>query len=385
LTTTDHLTPPTPAVHARRVIFIDLGRALAVVFMLYGHTGTALLAPAYQAGPWFEAWQFQRGLTSSLFLLLGGFAFSIATSRHWVSHIRVSGALVRRLRRFGLFILLGYALHFPVGSVLDLPGISEARWRGFVMVDVLQLIGLTLIVTQLLVLVSQHRHVFTIAAVTLAGAIIAATPFVWAADWAASLPVALAAYFSPAVGSIFPIFPWMSMVLLGAAFGQIYARWGAANLTAYARRALILPGTAMLAASGILRLAADPLFGTGAGAIVPSQVLLRVGVCLILLAGIAHLSRRMTSLPHVFGAVAQESLLIYFVHLCLVYGSVWNHGLVHLYGASLGPAATLFWVIAVVASMVALAWYWNWWKHARPRAARWTSIAALTYLFVRLL
>ena len=82
--------------HARRVIFIDLGRALAVTFMLYGHTASALLAPQYQTGRWFEVWQFQRGLTSSLFLLLGGFAFSVATSRHWTSHIHWSPALVRR-------------------------------------------------------------------------------------------------------------------------------------------------------------------------------------------------------------------------------------------------------------------------------------------------
>ena len=58
-------------------------RALAVTFMLYGHTASALLAPDYQVGAWFRAWQFQRGLTSSLFLMLGGFAFSVATSRHW--------------------------------------------------------------------------------------------------------------------------------------------------------------------------------------------------------------------------------------------------------------------------------------------------------------
>ena len=73
----------TPSHGAHRVIFIDLVRALAVAFMLYGHTASALLAPGYQVGRWFDIWQFQRGLTSSLFLLLGGFAFSIATSRRW--------------------------------------------------------------------------------------------------------------------------------------------------------------------------------------------------------------------------------------------------------------------------------------------------------------
>ena len=68
---------------AQRVIFIDLARTLAVVLMLYGHTVSALLAPEFRAGTWYDVWQFQRGLTSCLFLLLSGFAFSIATARRW--------------------------------------------------------------------------------------------------------------------------------------------------------------------------------------------------------------------------------------------------------------------------------------------------------------
>src|SRR3954462_13318971 len=71
-----------------RVIFIDLARALAVVFMLYGHAIDGLLDPGYRTGTWFVVWTFQRGLTSCLFLLLSGFAFSIATARHWVLHVR---------------------------------------------------------------------------------------------------------------------------------------------------------------------------------------------------------------------------------------------------------------------------------------------------------
>jgi len=114
--------PPAPTatsphgVHARRVIFIDLARALAVVFMIYGHSVDALLAPQYRVGTWFAVWQFQRGLTSCLFLLLSGFAFSIATARHWTTHLSVSRAFVRRTRRFSLFVLLGYALDHWLGT-----------------------------------------------------------------------------------------------------------------------------------------------------------------------------------------------------------------------------------------------------------------------------
>src|SRR5207244_11841351 len=47
---------------------------------------------------------------------------------------------------------------------------------------------------------------------------------------------------------------------------------------------------------------------------IPFQFLLRAGMVLVILAAVAHLSRWVAHLPHLFGAVAQESLLIYFVH-----------------------------------------------------------------------
>jgi uncharacterized membrane protein len=373
-----------PGVHSSRVIFIDLGRALAVTFMLYGHTASALLAPEYQAGRWFSIWQFQRGLTSSLFLLLGGFAFSIATTRHWASHVHFSAAVVKRIRRFGLFVLLGYALHLPASTLAQLPGVPEDRWRTFIAVDVLQLIGITLILVQLLVMVVRTRQAFMIASLGLAAGTIFATPYIWAVDWTAILPPFVASYLSPATGSLFPLFPWVAFVLLGVGFGQLYARWGAAHLPTFAQAALLAPGVIMVIIAIALR-GQPALFGAGPGGAVPAEVLTRVGACLIILAAIAYLSRRITRLPHVFGAVAQESLLIYFVHLCIVYGSVWNRGLTQIYGPTLTPLQTLVAVIAVIASMVALAWYWNWWKHVHPRVARGMSYATGAILLYKLL
>ena len=67
---------------------------------------------------------------------------------------------------------------------------------------------------------------------------------------------------------------------------------------------------------------------------------IRAGACLLILGAIAHASRQMARLPHVFSAVAQETLLIYFVHLCVIYGSAWSYGLVQRLGAALDPGDT---------------------------------------------
>src|SRR4030095_1862405 len=198
---------------------------------------------------------------------------------------------------------------------------------------------------------------FMFVTIALAAVAVFATPLVWTFDWTRVLPPFASAYFSPATGSQFPLFPWMGFILLGAGLGQLYARWGASDLSAFAQRALIAPGVVLVAVASVVRPRPELLFGSGPGNFVPGEMMMRIGACLIILAAFAHLSRRLSRLPHVFGAVAQESLLIYFVHLCIVYGSVWNRGLVQLYGASQTPLRTVGFVILVVGSMAALAYY----------------------------
>jgi uncharacterized membrane protein len=374
-----------PGVHAHRVIFIDLARALAVLFMLYGHAVSALLAPMYRAGTWFDVWQFQRGLTSSLFLLLSGFAFSVATTRHWSSHLRLGWPVLKRTRRFLTFAALGYALHFPVSRFADLRYATDDRWRTFLAVDVLQLIGVTFLGVQLLVLIARVRWRFTALALLLSAVLVGATPWIWMVDWDRALPLWAASYFSPATGSQFPLFPWAAYVLLGAALGQLYGHLGAATLARYTYFSLLLPGTGLVIAGAAIRPLAPALFGGGPFTFVPPEVLLRAGTCLLILGVVAHGSRFLTRLPHVFGAVAQETLLIYFVHLCIVYGSVWNTGLVQLYGEALAPVQVLAVVVVLILAMTALAWQWNWLKHTSPRAARWISLGAAALLVLPLL
>jgi len=349
--------------------------------MLYGHSVSALLDPRYETGTWFDIWVFQRGLTSTLFLILSGFAFSIATGRHWSSHGRLSPSVLRRARRFSLFILLGYALHFPVGRFVDLAYATPERWRSFLAVDVLQLIGVTFIGVQILVLLTRSRRAFGWTSFVVAVALIFLTPLFWSVDWTARVPLPIAAYFSPAVGSQFPLFPWSAYVLLGAALGQWYMRWGTARLDWYANVALFAPGLALVTLAFLV----DWLLGRAAWDSVPNQVALRLGASLMLLAVLARASQRITRLPHIFGAVAQETLLIYFVHLCIVYGSIWNSGLAQQFGPTLTPLETIGCVILLMAAMVVLAFFWNRWKHVRPRSARWVSIGAGGLLLYRLL
>jgi uncharacterized membrane protein len=268
-----------------------------------------------------------------------------------------------------------------VGRFADFAYATPERWRSFLAVDVLQLIGATFIGVQILVMLTRSRRVFGWTSLAVAIAVILLTPWFWRVDWTSRLPLSIAAYLSPLAGSQFPLFPWSAYVLLGAALGQWYLRWGSARLDWYANVALFAPGLGLVTLAFLV----GWLLGTSAWQSVPNQVALRMGASLMLLAVIARASERITRLPHLFGAVAQETLLIYFVHLCIVYGSVWNRGLAQVYGPTLDPGQTVFYVVLLLAAMAGLALYWNWWKHTRPRLARWTAIAVGVVLLYRLL
>ncbi|MGC4086280.1 MAG: heparan-alpha-glucosaminide N-acetyltransferase domain-containing protein [Vicinamibacterales bacterium] len=373
-----------PGAHASRVIFIDLARAVAVIFMLYGHTIDALLAPAYRSGLIFDVWRFQRGLTSCLFLLLSGFAFSIATARHWASHLTISPALLRRIRRFALFIALGYIMRVPVAPFSRMATADEVAWRTLFGVDVLQLIGVTFIGVQLLVLACRSRRLFGAVALVVSLALMLFAPVVWGITWEARLHPAVAAYLSPNTGSLFPLVPWSAFILIGAALGLLYARWGASHLAQYANRALLLPAAATLLLGLWLTARQVQFFGTSPFAFVPGNVMLRAGACLAIVGVVAHLSRRITQLPHVFGAVAQESLLIYVLHLFIVFGSVLAPGLLGIYGPTRTPLQLLPIIVLLITSMTLAAYAWNWLKHTHGRVAWWASVAVGVLLALRL-
>jgi predicted transporter len=167
----------------------------------------------------------------------------------------------------------------------------------------------------------------------------------------------------------------------GHAFERaVLARPPLSRLLVFAGRALVAPG-AVLAGAGVAALA---LLGASLSSSLV-QFALRLGTCLLILAAVAYASRRIDRVPRAVSAMAQETLLVYFVHLCLVYGSIWNSGLQQWAGAALGPGGTATAVVVLLAAMAVLGGCWHWVKQARPRAVPGAWPAAAAVLVVPLL
>ncbi len=345
---------------ATRVLFVDLARAIAVLFMVQGHTLQVLLAPHYQDNVLFDGWLYLRGLTSCAFLMLSGFSLSLATSRHWDDYRAVTPRLWRRLSRLGLFLVLGYAMRIPVRPLSDLANVSAEQWRSFTVVDILQVVAATLAAVQALAWISRTRQRLALTSAVAAGAVVLLTPLAWRIEWGPHSPVALTAYLSGRSGSLFPLFPWAAYILFGAALGSWFTTWRERQTADAASRVFLAIGAGMVAAGVALhQVPLSPYGPLDFWTISPNLFLVKAGSVLLVFAAVARASRSLVALPPVVSALGRESLVIYFVHVCILYGSIWGDGLFQRIGPHLDPVPTFGWVLFLLAAMSLLAWLWH--------------------------
>lgn len=362
-----------------RVVFIDVARVLATLMMLFGHTVDALLGTAYRTTTAFNVWTFLRGLTPTTFTFVSGFALSLVTL-HLSRRESPVVAGTRRLRRFAFFLVLGYALHYPAANLKGLTMLTTADWRVFTSVDVLQCIAVTLAVLQIIALRVGDPRTFLIVSSSVAAGFCLLTPLAW--TWTSPLPMALTAYVNPSTGSIFPLFPWLANGAIGAAAGSWYLLAGGQTPGAKARRTLLPLGACLFVAAVVMRMLVwEPFDAVTLGAGRPSQFMLQVGLVCMLLSALASLVDLRPLRISRLEDFAQESLTIYVVHLCLVYGSPWNRGLRQILGPTLEPSKVGLLVIGLWTAMVLLGLSWSAYKRRSPVWAARLRLATLGVLF----
>lgn len=368
-----------------RIAFLDLARALAVLLMVQGHTIDALLLAEHRWSVPYNAWLFIRGLTSCTFLFLSGAAFSLTATRHWEDQRRWSDRVRRRLRRFTFFLALGYLVHFPMGRFWHLPFATDEAMRSFLAVDVLQNTAAALLLLQALVAVSPTPRVFALVSSGIGGLVALATPWMHGTDWTSSLPLLVSSYLSHATGSLFPMFPWAAYAFVGAAFGVRVARLSAkGELEALPRQLFRVGGALVIVTALLAQLPFEPYSAFEWWRRSPVHVALRIGCVLLLLSGVSAVAQRLRRIAAPLQALAEESLLVYAVHVAVLYGSLWNVGLnTHLGPLSPGPVAA--WCVVMMAGASLLAWVWNALQHRAPRVAQVTRWAVMTALLLPLI
>jgi uncharacterized membrane protein len=330
-----------------------------MVLMVQGHTLDVLLTPECQFTRWYNFWLFCRGFTAPMFMTLSGFGFALATLRHWENHLHFSPAVAKRLRRFAFFVLLGYSMRIPVHSILrELPSAGPDAWQRFLQMDVLQTIGFTLIALQLLVWGLRTPRCFAAVTGMLAFVVAFTAPLAWSSPFLNSLPLGIKSALIGTTGSLFPLLPWSAYIFLGATFGALYVTVGQST-PSWLRKAIPLGLLLLGAGIGLEGVSRHIYAQANFWPTTPHLFIARIGFVTTVLGLATFVERFLPVSPRTMQSLAEESLLVYFVHVVLLYGSSWNPGIKQYLGSTMGLAQAYPLVLVLVTVMLIMALYWN--------------------------
>lgn len=323
-----------------RWLALDVFRALAVLWMIQGHTFTALLSPGLYRGAWVQPYSLLHGLTAPMFLIGAGLSYGLVMFGGTAGDR--SGRIVRRALQL---LAIGTLLQLPRTTLIEVFARQELFARSF-QPGALQLVASGLLLAEALRRVCRTRRAFALASAATALAIALAAPWLWKLHL--SEMIALGGWFDGQAGSQFPPIPWLCFFFVGAALAAGFGRrlwlqeapgagamaiWGSAGLACSAVcYALFLAGVRLSWLYGAHSFwFCNPLF-----------VMFRVGLALawlgLLTANQSRLVRAFAALPklaRVIRSLARHSLVAYVAHLMLLYGTPWNAGLARA-GASFG-------------------------------------------------
>jgi Heparan-alpha-glucosaminide N-acetyltransferase, catalytic len=314
--------------------------------MVQGHAFDALLRISIRADPLYQFEAMFHGSTAPGFLFASGFVAGLPRAP---LSLRAS---VRRARRL-LFVLgTGYAIHLPYWSFWKtFQQATAAERTALYACDALQIIA----VTQLFLLSLQWmvgRHWVKTAALA-AVLVLAAGPGVWASGIASRIPGPLGAYLDVSAKSQFPIFPFSAFVLCGAAAGAAVGR----QEPSVRRRRALVGGLALF----LFGLALAPITSSYVEfwGVSPAYAFVRLGCLLLLLRLVETAVARDLPGMRALALLGHETLLVFVLHLYLLYGSVVAPSPLPAWGGRLDLAQGSAVLALLVPLLLAAAWLWH--------------------------
>jgi uncharacterized membrane protein len=270
---------------------------------------------------------FMRGMTAPIFLFSSGTVFTYLFRIH--NHPFNSNPRVAKgIKRFLMLLFLGYLLRYPSPTIIDFSNVSATAWQTFISIDVLQLIATGILIVMILELLIEKLKLneYMVYGIT---AIICfyIFPFTESINWSKYLPVYIASYLYRGTGSQFPIFPWVGYLLCGAFLGSYLARKPMIFKTSEFSRNLFITGFVFMFIALIGHIIGSIWVINYNWDTSPNLMILRIGFVLAMNSVVSLICLKMDTIPRIIILIGRNTLLIYVVHLTILYGTCWNPGL----------------------------------------------------------
>lgn len=313
--------------------------------MLQGHFVDTLLNPIYRDDTYvaYTVWSYFRGITAPAFFTISGLVFL-----YLLLKANAKGSDKQRLRkgttRAVVLILIGYTLRIPFFSWLK--GSFDTY---FLVIDVLQCIGLSLLLLIGLYLVCR-RNSYILSIVLLSiGCLIFVTEPLYRNLTLDKIPLVFANYLSKSNGSIFTMLPWFGYVAFGGFFATLFFRnenkkyFKQISVTAFLVLGVVLLLYSTLILQRLFDITKIELFQRSANY---NYLFLRLGNVLVYF-GFFYMFERFMK-QSIVTRIGETTLNIYIVHFIIIYGSFTGIGLKHFYFKSLEPWEAVFGALAFI-------------------------------------
>jgi len=309
---------------AGRLAFIDWTRGLAAVIMLTGHTFHSFTeTSARDKGPYILS-QFLGGIPPAIFLFLTGITFAFLMDRQEKQELSAWKRIVGALKRSRYLFLLAFLFRIQ----LYVFGFPTSPASELLKVDVLNCMGLAMLVFAPMAVFTTRERVRL--CIVLGLVIAGLAPVVSMID-GASVPAIVRSYFFPSLSS-FGFFPWASYLAFGLAAGSMIRIVKPEDLGRAMLWTLGIGMSVVMAARYFGDLPYSIYTNSDYWLNSPAMTLTKMGAVLALLA-VAYLwvhtgleSERWS----LFRQLGTTSLLVYWVHIEIVYGrwfGIWKEDL----------------------------------------------------------
>ncbi|AFH50855.1 Acyltransferase domain protein [Ignavibacterium album JCM 16511] len=346
-----------------RYISADLLRGLVIIIMIEVHVFNAFLQPQLRQTFWFSILNFVNGLVAPSFLFVSGFAFEVSSGSKLDEMRKFGKAFWKKIGRIFQIIIIGYALHLPFYSLSKVIHKSTPQQiESFFAVDVLQCIGfglLFLFLARLLIKSDKFYHIFILVSLIIVTFI---SPLLWKIDFNQYVHPLVGNYFNRLHGSLFPIFPWLNFLLAGALFARYFINAREQGEEENFIRKISIAGLITLLSGHIFY---SGLFPKELTSIIPNPIffLERLGYMLVLFYLCWMADQKLNFRPESVLDASRESLLIYWLHLIIIYGMFWDgKSLALIIGNNLSVIEVSAATIALITLMIIVAKLWGWMK-----------------------
>ncbi|MDO9391959.1 MAG: heparan-alpha-glucosaminide N-acetyltransferase domain-containing protein [bacterium] len=347
-----------------RLIHIDWARGLAVILMIQTHAIDAWLAPQYRLYAFFGKSQLLGGFPAPAFLFLAGLAMALGYGKVDNSDMTLLPKLWLSVKR-GLQVL-GLAVLFRLQEFVQWT--EWRQWHKMFKVDILNTIGVSLMALGLLFWAVRSNRWRLVLLLAGASALAAFTPLVQNSTTVKSLPWLLGEYLGRRFDyGYFPIFPWLAFAFGGAAVGLLTAEYKQdRNKSIFLNLGLAVLAWVLIIGGNLWAKHVPHGAGWSFWRNSPEYAVIRIGIQILVLSGSFMLcllfKPRSFSLMRLLG---RHSLLVYWVHITLVYGRP-----LYFLKLELDPRQSLLGVALLTAAMLGLAWLAENWKGLYERTSR---------------